>query len=174
MEGDDPIRLAALTLTTLTLLILALPSPGASKAGRVEAAGKSRATLGAAVRPRTVRRALIRTRTHPKPPGVLSAQEIDRLTPTQLRAYVYRTDPSLAHIIDHEDGRWDPTISYGGGHNPYNSYGLCQAAPGTKMRSAGANWQTSAATQLLWCRAYSDRYGGTAAAWSAWQRQGWW
>lgn len=122
---------------------------------------------------RTLLKAPVRTHTDPKP---LTDAQIDRLTPRQLRAYIYRTDPPLAHIIDHEDGRWDPTIDYGGQHGHTDeSYGLCQAAPGTKMRSAGYNWPTSAATQLRWCRTYAvSRYRSTERAWDFWERNRWW
>ena len=97
------------------------------------------------------------------------------LTPTRLRTLVYRSHPCLAHIIDHEDGRWDPTISFGGGHNPNDSYGLGQANPGTKMAAFGPDWRTNPWTQLRWMRAYAvARYGSECAAWAFWQRNGEW
>jgi hypothetical protein len=81
----------------------------------------------------------------------------------------------LAHIIDHEDGRWDPTISFGGGHNVYDSYGLGQANPGTKMASFGRDWRTNPWTQLKWMESYArSRYGGECPAWAFWQRHGEW
>lgn len=108
-------------------------------------------------------------------PLVAQAQPRKQLSATQLRAAVYQTDPYLARIIDREDGRWDPTISYGGGHNPYDSYGLCQANPGTKMASAGPDWRTNVWTQLRWCRAYAiSRYGSEANAWAYWQAHSGW
>lgn len=52
--------------------------------------------------------------------------------------------------------------------NPSSSaYGIPQALPGSKMSSAGADWQTNAATQITWGLGYiSDRYGTPCAAWS--------
>jgi len=52
--------------------------------------------------------------------------------------------------------------------NPSSSaYGIPQALPGSKMASAGADWQTNAATQIAWGLGYiSDRYGTPCAAWS--------
>lgn len=89
---------------------------------------------------------------------------------TVFRAATWRTDPCLVPIIDHEDPSWDPTISYGGGHNVNDSYGLGQANPGTKMASFGADWATSRSTQLRWARAYAvARYGSECAAWGYWQ-----
>lgn len=98
------------------------------------------------------------------------------LTPAQLRAATYKTDPCLAHIVDRENGRWDPTIDFGGGHgNVYESYGLVQANPGTKMASAGADWRTNGVTQLRWGRTYMiARYGSTCGAWAFWQGHGYW
>lgn len=93
------------------------------------------------------------------------------LTPAQLRAVVYRSHPCLAHIVDVEDGRWDPTVNYGGGHGNVNeSYGLGQANPGTKMAKYGRDWRTNAWTQLRWMHAYAvSHYGSECGAW-AWRR----
>jgi hypothetical protein len=70
-------------------------------------------------------------------------------SPTSLRAHEWKTDPCLAWIVDHEDGTWNP-VRYGAG----DSYGIPQANPGDKMAIAGANWRTSASTQLKWMRWY--------------------
>ncbi|HSX07489.1 MAG TPA: ubiquitin-like domain-containing protein [Candidatus Saccharimonadales bacterium] len=48
-------------------------------------------------------------------------------------------------------------------------YGLGQATPGSKMSTAGADWQTNAVTQLIWCNGYAVRtYGGWAGAYNHW------
>ena len=47
------------------------------------------------------------------------------------------------------------------GH-PSGSFGIPQANPGTKMRSAGADWQTSAMTQVRWGLGYIHGRYGTA------------
>jgi uncharacterized protein YabE (DUF348 family) len=66
-------------------------------------------------------------------------------------------------IISHESG-WRPTAA-----NPSGAYGLCQALPGGKMASAGADWATNPITQLRWCDGYAtSRYGGWAAAYNHW------
>ena len=59
--------------------------------------------------------------------------------------------------------------------NPYSSaYGIPQALPGSKMSSAGPDWQTSAETQIRWGLGYiKDRYGSACAAWSYKQARGW-
>jgi uncharacterized protein YabE (DUF348 family) len=66
-------------------------------------------------------------------------------------------------IISHESG-WRPTAS-----NPSGAYGLCQALPGSKMSTAGADWETNPITQLKWCSGYATRsYGGWAGAYNHW------
>jgi hypothetical protein len=59
--------------------------------------------------------------------------------------------------------------------NPSSSaYGIPQALPGSKMSSAGPDWQNSAETQIKWGLGYiRDRYGSACAAWSYKQSHGW-
>ena len=50
------------------------------------------------------------------------------------------------------------------------AYGLGQALPGSKMASAGADWQSNGVTQMKWTIGYvNSRYGGACNAWSFWQ-----
>ena len=59
--------------------------------------------------------------------------------------------------------------------NPYSgAYGIPQALPGSKMASAGPDWQTSAATQIRWGLGYiRSVYGSPCGAWSHEQAYGW-
>jgi len=59
--------------------------------------------------------------------------------------------------------------------NPTSSaYGIPQALPGSKMSSAGPNWEDNAETQIRWGLGYiRDRYGSACAAWSYKQGAGW-
>lgn len=68
------------------------------------------------------------------------------------------------YIISHESG-WSPTAT-----NPSSgAYGLAQAYPGSKMASAGADWQTNYQTQFKWFIDYcNQRYGGITAAYNHW------
>jgi hypothetical protein len=72
----------------------------------------------------------------------------------------------LLYITDRENKRMDPTLDYGGGHgNVYEAYGIPQATPGYKMRSAGPDWRTNPETQLRWMIAYCKaRYGSVCGA----------
>ncbi|MEY9845457.1 LysM repeat protein [Streptacidiphilus sp. BW17] len=76
---------------------------------------------------------------------------------------------SFDEIISHESG-WNVTAT-----NPSSgAYGLPQSLPGDKMASAGADWQTDAATQLRWALQYMDStYGSPNQAWAFWQANNW-
>lgn len=72
------------------------------------------------------------------------------------------------YIVGRESG-WRVNASNG------STWGLCQALPGSKMSSAGADWQTNPVTQLKWCSGYANgRYGSWAKAYSSWLTQHWW
>jgi cell wall-associated NlpC family hydrolase len=54
------------------------------------------------------------------------------------------------------------------------AYGIPQALPGSKMASAGKDWQTNGDTQLQWMMGYiADRYGDPTKAWSFHQKNNW-
>ena len=54
--------------------------------------------------------------------------------------------------------------------NPSGAYGIPQALPGSKMASAGADWQTNPATQIRWGLGYIKAiYGDPCKAWAFWQ-----
>jgi hypothetical protein len=58
--------------------------------------------------------------------------------------------------------------------NPSGAYGIPQALPGSKMASAGPDWQNNATTQIKWGLGYiAERYGTPCGAWSFWQGNGW-
>ncbi|BFU45132.1 hypothetical protein [Krasilnikovia sp. MM14-A1004] len=54
------------------------------------------------------------------------------------------------------------------------AYGIPQALPGHKMRSAGHAWRTDAATQIRWGLGYIEgRYDTPCQAWSHSRSRGW-
>ncbi|MEO5709546.1 MAG: lytic transglycosylase domain-containing protein [Nocardioidaceae bacterium] len=59
--------------------------------------------------------------------------------------------------------------------NPSSSaYGIPQALPGSKMSSAGSNWENNAATQIRWGLGYiKGSYGSPCGAWSFKQGHNW-
>ena len=69
----------------------------------------------------------------------------------------------------HESG-WSVTAENAGS----GAYGIPQALPGSRMASAGANWQTSAATQIKWGLDYiKGTYGSPCGAWAHEGATGW-
>ena len=49
-----------------------------------------------------------------------------------------------------------------------------RALPGSRMASAGPDWQANAATQIRWGLTYiKDTYGSPCAAWAHSQATGW-
>lgn len=54
------------------------------------------------------------------------------------------------------------------------AYGIPQALPGSKMASAGPDWQTNAATQITWGLGYiTGRYQTPCGAWDHSESSGW-
>ncbi len=67
----------------------------------------------------------------------------------------------LDELWSRESG-WNPTAA-----NPSGAYGIPQALPGSKMASAGSDWQTNPATQIRWGLGYiKDLYGSPCGAWN--------
>ncbi|KFF59267.1 hypothetical protein JF66_12660 [Cryobacterium sp. MLB-32] len=54
------------------------------------------------------------------------------------------------------------------------AYGIPQSLPGSKMGSAGPDWETNAGTQIEWGLGYIvGRYGSPCGAWAKSQASGW-
>jgi hypothetical protein len=75
----------------------------------------------------------------------------------------------LQPLWAHESG-WNVYASNPGS----GAYGIPQALPGSKMASAGPDWQSDAATQIRWGLQYiQGTYGSPCAAWSHEEADGW-
>lgn len=58
--------------------------------------------------------------------------------------------------------------------NASGAYGIPQALPGSKMASAGPDWQTNPTTQIKWGLGYiKSVYGTPCSAWSHEEADGW-
>ncbi|MEV0588894.1 transglycosylase SLT domain-containing protein [Nonomuraea sp. NPDC050310] len=70
----------------------------------------------------------------------------------------------------HKESGWNERAM-----NRYSgAYGIPQSLPGTKMASAGSDWQTNPATQIKWGLGYiKGRYGSPCGAWGHSQAKGW-
>jgi hypothetical protein len=59
-------------------------------------------------------------------------------------------------------------------NNSSGAHGIPQALPGSKMASAGSDWETNPATQIAWGLGYiSGRYGTPCGAWDHSESAGW-
>ena len=75
----------------------------------------------------------------------------------------------LQPLWEHESG-WSVTAE-----NPSSgAYGIPQSLPAAQMASAGADWQTNAATQIRWGLTYiQGRYGSPCGAWAHEESNNW-
>jgi uncharacterized protein YabE (DUF348 family) len=74
----------------------------------------------------------------------------------------------LVSLWNKESG-WRTTAA-----NPSGAYGIPQSLPGSKMASAGADWRTSARTQITWGLGYiASVYGTPCSAWAHSQATNW-
>jgi TP901 family phage tail tape measure protein len=83
-----------------------------------------------------------------------------------------------AHIYGWTMAQWPSWRSLGMGESGWRwnalnkssgAYGIPQALPAGKMRSAGADWRTNALTQVRWMASYIHSvYGTPANAWHRW------
>lgn len=75
----------------------------------------------------------------------------------------------LVALWDRESG-WN----YQAYNRSSGATGIPQALPGSKMASAGADWQTNAATQIAWGFGYiAGRYGNPCGAWNHSESHNW-
>lgn len=75
----------------------------------------------------------------------------------------------LVSLWNRESG-WNVYAHNGGS----GAYGIPQALPGSKMASAGADWETNPATQITWGLGYiTGRYGTPCGAWDHSESSGW-
>ncbi len=68
------------------------------------------------------------------------------------------------------ESNWNPTA-----RNPSSgAFGIPQSLPGSKMATAGSDWQTNPATQIAWGLGYiGDRYGTPCSAWAHSEANNW-
>lgn len=85
----------------------------------------------------------------------------------------YGLDPADFSCVDRiwtQESNWNVHAD-----NPTSSaYGIPQALPGSKMSSAGPDWQHNAETQIRWGLGYiKGRYGSACGAWAFKAGHGW-
>ena len=145
------------------------------KAAREQAAKKAAAAIAAASQPKA------------QPKAQPSAQSTTGAQPTQAAPAASGSPQQIAEAMLASFG-WsssqfsclDPLWAHESGWSvtAYNAgsgaYGIPQALPGSKMASAGADWQTDAVTQIRWGLSYIDStYGSPCGAWSHEEADNW-
>jgi hypothetical protein len=143
----------------LTVLGMAAPAPV------VQAPKPRRAQAAAAPAPAPQQQSAPPPAAAPAPSG--SAQQIAM---AMLASYGWSSSQfsCLQPLWQRESG-WNVYAA-----SPSGAYGIPQALPGSKMASAGADWQTNAATQIRWGLGYiRATYGSPCAAWAHSQATGW-
>jgi hypothetical protein len=84
------------------------------------------------------------------------------------RGWSYRHFHCLDRLWTRESG-WNHRA-----HNSSGAYGIPQALPGGKMRSAGRDWRRNPRTQIKWGLGYiKHRYGSPCGAWRHARASGW-
>ncbi len=81
------------------------------------------------------------------------------------------SDYGYVNYIMERESHWNPLSK----NRTSGATGICQALPGSKMASAGPDWETNPITQLRWCNGYAiGRYGSWANAYQFWTQHHWW
>ena len=85
-------------------------------------------------------------------------------------AGISSSDHGAANAIIGQESGWRVNAT----NRSSGAYGIPQALPGSKMASAGADWQTNPITQLKWMNSYVlGRYGSWQNAYRYKQANGW-
>jgi TolA-binding protein len=154
----------------------------AEEKARLEAEEKARqqaaAAAAAAAAPKTTTPAPARSTPAPSVPipsgngnGDNSPAGAQAYAASRLGAHGWGSDQfgCLVSLWNRESG-WN----YQAYNRSSGAFGIPQALPGSKMGSAGADWQTNAATQVNWGLGYiAGRYGSPCGAWGHSQSTGW-
>ena len=87
-----------------------------------------------------------------------------------LSASAYNKQFACLVKLWNRESKWDHKA-----HNPWSgAYGIPQALPGKKMRTAGNDWKSNPATQIKWGLKYiKGRYKTPCRAWSHMRSTGW-
>jgi hypothetical protein len=101
----------------------------------------------------------------------LSAQDPQAIAAALLPSFGFDSSQMscLVPLWEGESGwRWNAENASSG------AYGIPQSLPGSKMASAGADWQTNPVTQIKWGLEYiRSSYGSPCGAWGFKQGHGW-
>jgi hypothetical protein len=105
----------------------------------------------------------------PAPP--VSAGTAESIAQSLMPSYGFSVSGQWSCLFDlwEAESGWDVTAE-----NASGAYGIPQALPGSKMASAGPDWETDATTQIKWGLGYIlDTYTNPCGAWSHEEEFGW-
>jgi hypothetical protein len=135
----------------------------------------ARAARDDASRPKLVAKGTPPPTKSPSPAGgagdPVPAGEAQRIARAMLPSYGWTPSSQFGCLVNlwNRESHWNVHAS-----NPSGAYGIAQAKPGSKMASAGPDWQNNATTQIKWGLGYiKDRYGSPCGAWAHSQSTGW-
>jgi hypothetical protein len=132
-------------------------------------AAAERAVAEAATKKKTAEEAAVKKKKK-KPRAVLESGTPEQIAQAMLSQFGWSGDQfsCLQPLWDRESG-WSVYAE-----NPDGAYGIPQAFPGSKMATAGPDWQTSAYTQIKWGLEYiQGTYGSPCGAWDHEEADGW-
>jgi hypothetical protein len=134
----------------------------------------SRAARSEVVRPRLVAKG---TPPPTKKPSAgtagdpLPAGDAQKLARSMLPSFGWDPNSQFGCLVNlwNRESHWNVHAANGSG-----AYGIPQAKPGSKMQSAGPDWQNNAHTQIKWGLGYiKSRYSTPCGAWAQSQSVGW-
>jgi hypothetical protein len=176
-RDDRALNLSTMTrdlgFTTMTasqekMNILAAQRVLAERAAARRAAAR-RAARRAAARQVAARQAASASATPAATPAQPSGSP-QRIAASMLGSYGWSGQFSCLDTLWARESGWNPYAM-----NPATgAYGIPQALPGSKMATAGADWQSNPATQIRWGLGYIQQdYGSPCAALSHQEATGW-
>lgn len=167
-DPHEPGRLRVITLATTIALVFGLAGTAPVQAAALDVAKHLRVkTRQASIhKKRALKLARIRERRLNRVQrNKLIAQELMRQHQWS-SAGQFRC---LERLWAHESG-WNERAHNGSS----GAHGIPQALPGSKMSTAGPNWESNPRTQIKWGLRYIKyRYGSPCGAWGHFQATGW-
>jgi Transglycosylase SLT domain len=104
------------------------------------------------------------------PPPPTSPGTAESIAQSLMPSYGFGSDQwSCLYSLWEQESGWDDTAE-----NASGAYGIPQALPGSKMASAGPDWETDPTTQIKWGLGYIQSvYGTPCSAWDHEEADGW-
>ena len=135
----------------------------------------SRAARNQLSRPRLVAKGTPPPKKKPPAAGTagdpVPASQAQRIARGMLSNYGWSPSSQFGCLVNlwNKESGWNTHAA-----NPSGAYGIPQAKPGSKMASAGPDWQNNATTQIKWGLSYiKTRYSTPCGAWAHSQSSGW-